>query len=82
MRLITPIDRILQLGGDGVTMLFWLLAVAGALAFVLTDLPEAISLGMAGTGTTVYWLRWRNITIAGFVRWIVHTRSRDGDPFD
>jgi len=48
MRLITPIDQILQLGGDGVTMLFWLLAVAGALAFVLTDLPEAISLGMAG----------------------------------
>ncbi|SFS01352.1 hypothetical protein SAMN05216559_2485 [Halomicrobium zhouii] len=64
MRIVTPLDRLLQLGGDGVTMLFWLLAVAGALAFVLTDLPEALSMGMAGTGTTMYWLRFRNITVA------------------
>jgi|GEM_PF-2658891 len=64
MRIVTPLDRLLQLGGDGVTMLFWLLTVVGVLAFVLTDVPWAISSGMIGTGLTIYWIRYRNITIS------------------
>lgn len=82
MAFVTPIDRLLQAGSDGVTALFWLLAVGGAVSFALTDLPEPLSLTVAGVGTTVYWMRFRSLTIADLIRRILLTRARRGDHGD
>ena len=79
MRLVTPIDRILQAGGDGVTMIFWLLAIAGGLSFVLGPIPKSVSLAMSSTGITIYWMRFRNITLASRIERTLYARARDGD---
>ena len=79
MRFLTPIDRVIQAGGERVTILFWLLAVGGAIAFALPGLPEWLAFWMAGTGTTVFWMRWQHITVGGLVKRIIVTRARGGD---
>lgn len=77
MRFVTPLDRVIQAGGDWVTMLFWLLAVAGAAVFAFTDLPAIVSIGMIGAGMTVYWMRLKNLGILDLLVRIGVTSARD-----
>lgn len=67
MRIVTPIDTVVQAGGTGITLLFWLVSIVGAVVTVYGPLPTSLSLFLTGIPIAVVWLRFRNLTIAGLL---------------